>query len=273
MCPSLYLHPPPHCVCPPTTSLCVPHPLTVSLHPPPHCAPPLQHLSDTSTLIKALKEINRSPEFNYLTQIIFMLFEDTSKDLQAEDRFRVDIHFSPGVKFRQEVFVDDSDDISSSPKELCTNCQLTNTSGSSLFVRRLSNNVPETHKETVEADKSLPERTHQNGYSNGYFNHDNSDHSDTAVNTASGLALATELASTIHPLIPICSAPLHQINDFFSSITDVCLNFDPELMTTDDSLPSTPRSTTTSEPDKKSPTRNGTQILTQVSVGNGFAFV
>ncbi len=41
-----------------------------------------------------------------------MLFEDTSKDLQAEDRFRVDIHFSPGVKFRQEVFVDDSDTIS-----------------------------------------------------------------------------------------------------------------------------------------------------------------
>ncbi len=75
-------------------------------------SPPLQHLSDTSTLIKALKEINRSPELNYLTQIIFMLFEDTSKDLQAEDRFRVDIHFSPGVKFRQEVFVDDSDTIS-----------------------------------------------------------------------------------------------------------------------------------------------------------------
>ncbi len=71
----------------------------------------LQHLSNTVTLSKALKEINRSPELNYLTQIIFMLFEDTSKDLRAEDRFRVDIHFSPGVKFRHAVF-DEEDGIS-----------------------------------------------------------------------------------------------------------------------------------------------------------------
>lgn len=40
-----------------------------------------------------------------------MLFEDTSKDLRAEDRFRVDIHFSPGVKFRHAVF-DEEDGIS-----------------------------------------------------------------------------------------------------------------------------------------------------------------
>ncbi len=40
-----------------------------------------------------------------------MLFEDTSKDLRAKDRFRVDIHFSPGVKFRHAVF-DEEDGIS-----------------------------------------------------------------------------------------------------------------------------------------------------------------
>ena len=42
-----------------------------------------------------------------------------------------------------------------------------------------------------------------------------------------GLELATELASTVQPLISVCSAPLHEINNFFTSLTNVELNFDP----------------------------------------------
>ena len=42
-----------------------------------------------------------------------------------------------------------------------------------------------------------------------------------------GLELATELASTVQPLISVCSTPLHEINNFFTSLTNVELNFDP----------------------------------------------
>ncbi|XP_041459759.1 inositol hexakisphosphate and diphosphoinositol-pentakisphosphate kinase 2-like isoform X2 [Lytechinus variegatus] len=37
-------------------------------------------------------------ELNYMTQIVLMLYEDPSKDPFSDDRFRVEIHFSPGAK-------------------------------------------------------------------------------------------------------------------------------------------------------------------------------
>ncbi|CAL8092243.1 unnamed protein product [Orchesella dallaii] len=36
-------------------------------------------------------------ELNYLTQIVIMLYEDPTKDLSSEERFHVELHFSPGV--------------------------------------------------------------------------------------------------------------------------------------------------------------------------------
>ncbi|XP_010768077.1 inositol hexakisphosphate and diphosphoinositol-pentakisphosphate kinase 1-like [Notothenia coriiceps] len=37
-------------------------------------------------------------ELNYMTQIVIMLYEDNNKDPSSEERFHVEIHFSPGVK-------------------------------------------------------------------------------------------------------------------------------------------------------------------------------
>lgn len=36
-------------------------------------------------------------ELNYMTQIVIMLYEDQSKDPASDDRFHVELHFSPGV--------------------------------------------------------------------------------------------------------------------------------------------------------------------------------
>ncbi len=61
----------------------------------------------------------------------------------------------------------------------------------------------------------------------------------THTYTAPGLELATELASAIEPLTLVCSAPLHQINGFFTSLTSVHLNFDPIIPAVNES--STPK--------------------------------
>uniref|UniRef100_A0A8B9K1F9 Inositol hexakisphosphate and diphosphoinositol-pentakisphosphate kinase n=1 Tax=Astyanax mexicanus TaxID=7994 RepID=A0A8B9K1F9_ASTMX len=37
-------------------------------------------------------------ELNYMTQIVIMLYEDNNKDPSSEERFHVELHFSPGVK-------------------------------------------------------------------------------------------------------------------------------------------------------------------------------
>ncbi|XP_061132765.1 inositol hexakisphosphate and diphosphoinositol-pentakisphosphate kinase 2 isoform X12 [Syngnathus typhle] len=41
-------------------------------------------------------------ELNYMTQIVIMLYEDNNKDLSSEERFHVELHFSPGVKGVEE---------------------------------------------------------------------------------------------------------------------------------------------------------------------------
>ena len=43
------------------------------------------------------------PELNYITQIVFILFEDLTQPEKSEHRFRVHIHFSPGVRCRDEL--------------------------------------------------------------------------------------------------------------------------------------------------------------------------
>ncbi|XP_056016009.1 inositol hexakisphosphate and diphosphoinositol-pentakisphosphate kinase 2-like isoform X4 [Ostrea edulis] len=46
---------------------------------------------------KALDFINNTPELNYMTQIIIMMFEDPSKDSSSDERFHIELHFSPGA--------------------------------------------------------------------------------------------------------------------------------------------------------------------------------
>ncbi|XP_053573704.1 inositol hexakisphosphate and diphosphoinositol-pentakisphosphate kinase 1 isoform X3 [Bombina bombina] len=41
-------------------------------------------------------------ELNYMTQIVIMLYEDNNKDPSSEERFHVELHFSPGVKGCEE---------------------------------------------------------------------------------------------------------------------------------------------------------------------------
>mgnify|MGYP002387148398 FL=1 len=36
-------------------------------------------------------------ELNYLTQIVIMLYEDSSEKEDSEKRFHVELHFSPGA--------------------------------------------------------------------------------------------------------------------------------------------------------------------------------
>jgi hypothetical protein len=36
-------------------------------------------------------------ELNYLTQIVIMLYEDSSEEEDSERRFHVELHFSPGA--------------------------------------------------------------------------------------------------------------------------------------------------------------------------------
>ena len=46
---------------------------------------------------RAMQYVSAVPELNYLSQIVIMLYEDSSKDLLSEDRFHLELHFSPGV--------------------------------------------------------------------------------------------------------------------------------------------------------------------------------
>ncbi|KAJ6224578.1 hypothetical protein RDWZM_003123 [Blomia tropicalis] len=46
---------------------------------------------------RAMDYISAISELNYLTQIVIMLYEDQTKDAGSDDRFHVELHFSPGV--------------------------------------------------------------------------------------------------------------------------------------------------------------------------------
>ena len=46
---------------------------------------------------RAMEYVSQVPELNYLSQIVIMLYEDSSKDITSEERFHLELHFSPGV--------------------------------------------------------------------------------------------------------------------------------------------------------------------------------
>ncbi|XP_057307651.1 inositol hexakisphosphate and diphosphoinositol-pentakisphosphate kinase 2-like isoform X2 [Hydractinia symbiolongicarpus] len=47
---------------------------------------------------KAIDLLNNTAELNYLTQIVFMQYEDLTVSPSSKDRFRIEIFFSPGLK-------------------------------------------------------------------------------------------------------------------------------------------------------------------------------
>ncbi|XP_043961521.1 inositol hexakisphosphate and diphosphoinositol-pentakisphosphate kinase 2 isoform X4 [Gambusia affinis] len=51
---------------------------------------------------RAMDYLNEVSELNYMTQIVIMLYEDNNKDISSEERFHVELHFSPGVKGVEE---------------------------------------------------------------------------------------------------------------------------------------------------------------------------
>ncbi|XP_078029481.1 inositol hexakisphosphate and diphosphoinositol-pentakisphosphate kinase 2 isoform X10 [Epinephelus lanceolatus] len=51
---------------------------------------------------RAMDYLSAVSELNYMTQIVIMLYEDNNKELTSEERFHVELHFSPGVKGVEE---------------------------------------------------------------------------------------------------------------------------------------------------------------------------
>lgn len=46
---------------------------------------------------RAMEYVSAVSELNYMTQVVIMLYEDPSKDQASEERYHVELHFSPGV--------------------------------------------------------------------------------------------------------------------------------------------------------------------------------
>nr|XP_060617835.1 inositol hexakisphosphate and diphosphoinositol-pentakisphosphate kinase 2 isoform X2 [Anolis sagrei ordinatus] len=51
---------------------------------------------------RAMDYLNVVSELNYMTQIVIMLYEDPNKEPSSEERFHVELHFSPGAKGCEE---------------------------------------------------------------------------------------------------------------------------------------------------------------------------
>merc|ERR1711971_137237 len=46
---------------------------------------------------RAMEYVSLVSELNYMTQVVIMLYEDPTKDISSDERFHVELHFSPGV--------------------------------------------------------------------------------------------------------------------------------------------------------------------------------
>ena len=52
---------------------------------------------------EASKILGATSELNYMAQIVFLLFEDKQEPEDSEDRYKVEVHFTPGGKGREEI--------------------------------------------------------------------------------------------------------------------------------------------------------------------------
>uniref|UniRef100_A0A670YTE9 Inositol hexakisphosphate and diphosphoinositol-pentakisphosphate kinase n=1 Tax=Pseudonaja textilis TaxID=8673 RepID=A0A670YTE9_PSETE len=73
--------------------------LDVSGEPPPGH---LGLLRSDAQWKRAMDYLGAISELNYMTQIVIMLYEDNNQDPSSEERFHVELHFSPGVKGCEE---------------------------------------------------------------------------------------------------------------------------------------------------------------------------
>ncbi|XP_060080823.1 inositol hexakisphosphate and diphosphoinositol-pentakisphosphate kinase 2-like isoform X2 [Ylistrum balloti] len=55
---------------------------------------------------KAMDYVSELSELNYMTQIVIMMFEDPSKEISSDERFHVELHFSPGAYTCGEKILD-----------------------------------------------------------------------------------------------------------------------------------------------------------------------
>ncbi|KAL8624659.1 hypothetical protein ACOMHN_038205 [Nucella lapillus] len=46
---------------------------------------------------RALNFLDATAEFNYMSQVVFMMYEDASKDKISDERYHMELHFSPGA--------------------------------------------------------------------------------------------------------------------------------------------------------------------------------
>ena len=52
---------------------------------------------------RASEHINEISELSYLTQIVLMQYEDPMVDIHSDQRFHVELYFSPGLKTPDQV--------------------------------------------------------------------------------------------------------------------------------------------------------------------------
>ena len=58
---------------------------------------------NTPDWTKARETLDGTPELNYMTQFVFLLFENGQVPVDSKDRYKIEIHFSPGAKGREEI--------------------------------------------------------------------------------------------------------------------------------------------------------------------------
>ncbi|XP_035718735.1 inositol hexakisphosphate and diphosphoinositol-pentakisphosphate kinase 2-like isoform X19 [Vespa mandarinia] len=58
---------------------------------------PGRHVVKDEQWRRAMEYVSMVSELNYMSQIVVMLYEDPTKDPSSEERFHVELHFSPGV--------------------------------------------------------------------------------------------------------------------------------------------------------------------------------
>jgi len=54
-------------------------------------------IQDDEQWKRAMEYVSTVSELNYMSQIVIMLYEDPTKDPFSDERFHVELHFSPGV--------------------------------------------------------------------------------------------------------------------------------------------------------------------------------
>ena len=89
-----------------------------------------------------MEALGKCPELNYMTQIIFMLFEDKSQPQGSLERYRVDIHFSPGVKTQVELLTHSRSSVPDMLAPLKTSSPEANLKMGQAFVRRKTAEEP-----------------------------------------------------------------------------------------------------------------------------------